>query len=279
LSYGYDNVIRAWRITPTSAATARVFDGHSDSIESAEYIEGGRRVVSIGDDGRLLVWTPDGTDAIELFASSTPLVALAVVASSDHAVVADREGAIWDVSPRGVVVQVRASHGGGTVLRASKDGRLLAIGDDDGVVGVYETRTWTLVKRLVTGVRAEQLQFDPAGRELLVVSADKHVRVLALDSRRVLPWSDLAAGALDIAYSSDGGVIALLCADGSEWFYRVPENAWVYVRDHRSRVTSGRFSSDGADFVSVDDQGAVIVRDIKSTFDMARVGLRTRSRS
>lgn len=263
-SIGLDGTVRVW--SPSRQAPLRTFTEHAGMIGDAEYIDGGRRIVSTGDDGRLLLWSTEGDDALELFAHSAPLGAIEVLGRGGHVVVHDMAGAVWDVTVDGAVKQVRGADGTDIrLLRASPDGRRLAIGTATGSVTIYETDRYTVTHETTLPDSVRQIAFDPHGRDVLISSEAGHVRLLALDARRVLPWRDLAIGARDVAYAPDGDTIALVCRDGGSWFFAVHDNAWVYTRDHATMVLSGRFSRDGARFGTADAKGNVVVRDVAET--------------
>jgi WD40 repeat protein len=205
------------------------------------------------------------------FAHSTRLTALEVLERNHHIVVHDPAGAVWDVSGSGAAKQVRVADGAEiTLLRASPDGRLVAIGTGAGDVAVYETEGYTVTHRTTLPDSVRQIYFDPQNRDLLISSEAGHVRLLPLDSRRSLPWRDLSIGARDFAYSPDGDTIAIVCVNGSSWFYGAGDNTWVYARDHASLVMSGRFSRDGAMFATTDTDGNVVLRDVRKTFTTDR---------
>ena len=79
------------------------------------------------------------------------------------------------------------------------------------------------------------------------------------------PGTILDLDASDVAYTPDGETIAVVTQDGGSWFYAVRENAWTYTRDHFTITQSGRFSPDGASFVSSDRNGNVVVRNVAMT--------------
>src|SRR6185503_15656352 len=107
------------------------------------------------------------------------------------------------------------------------DGRLLALGTAAGVVVLYETSGYNMVRKITMSARIRQIHFDPRNRDLLVASEDGRVRIVALDTRRAIPWDDLEVAVRDVAYGRDGETIALGCEDGGVWFYSVPEDRWV----------------------------------------------------
>lgn len=71
--------------------------------------------------------------------------------------------------------------------------------------------------------------------------------------------------ARDLVFSRDNQLLAIVCSDGTIWFYSVADDRWVFTRDHLAFTSFGRFSPDGRLFVSSDSSGAVVVRDIAAT--------------
>ncbi|HSJ65801.1 MAG TPA: WD40 repeat domain-containing protein, partial [Gemmatimonadaceae bacterium] len=264
VSWSKDGTIRVWG--PTGMDPLRVVSDHAGIVGGAGYIEGGRRIMSIGDDGRLLAWPPDGGEPEVLFEHGAPLHALEIL-DARRAVVSDSMGAIWQVATDRATRRIRQSDGVVvTALRVSPDGSLLAVGMADGAVTVHETTGYEVLRQETMAAGIRRINFDPKGRDLLIASEDGHVRMVALDRRREIPWRDLPLAARDVAYSNDGDTIAFVCKEGGAWFYSIPEDRWVYVRDHAVDVISGRFSQIGADFASADRSGTVIVRDVVKTF-------------
>ncbi len=273
LSYGYDQTVRVWRIKPPS--TIRVLPDHASIVEEAEYIEEGRRIVSIGDDGRLLTWAPSGGDAETLFTHPVPLVRLEILDFNNHIVVADKTGEVWDVSPTGSAHQVRQADGTTiTTLRASPDGRWLATGTDKGWITIYNTLTWNIARFAISSGSIYQLEFDPASRDILALSGtgtsfSARVQLIALDEPRTRHWSTFTIPARAVYYAPDGESIALICFDGGIWLYSLHDDIWSYSRDHDSDTLVGAFSPDSQLFVSADRQGRVVARDVKLTFAAA----------
>jgi WD40 repeat protein len=182
--------------------------------------------------------------------------------------VGDSQGAVWDIPFKGAPRQIRpAEHNEITVLRASSDGTLLAVGTNTGVVTIYETTRYYIVQKRTLEAGIDQIQFDPHNRDLLIVSKDGQIRAVTLSAQPRVPWTMLAMEAENVAYSRDGETIAIVCRDGVTWFYSFPKSRWVYARDHLTETLWGMFSYDGAHFASTDRDGVVVVRDMARTFN------------
>jgi WD40 repeat protein len=269
LTYGYDGTIRVWRSRDLSLT--RLFTGHKGLIGEADYLDPDR-IVSVGEDGRLLQWSQQGTDMTELFRSSSPLRRLEILRRNQHVVVYDKAGGVWDIAPDHKNVQVRAPDGTTiTLLRASHDGRYLAVGTDTGLVAVYDTLTWHLIRTMNTKSNVRQIVFDPQDRDLLVASEAGHdqpggVRVIVLEPRRTYRWKDIDVAVRDLSYAPDGDTLGFVTADGSTWLYSMATDAWSYSNDARTDIFLGIFSPDGRFFATADQHGEVIIRDVAASF-------------
>jgi WD40 repeat protein len=225
----------------------------------------------VGDDGRLLVWSPAGDDVEVRFAHGSPLTGIEVLASTDHAIVHDAHGGVWEVSPTGALTQVREpGEPVVTTMVASPRGDYLALGTGTGEVWVYTTSPWRVVATLEAEGAIRAIGFDPRGRDLMVVSKAGrsqfgHVTILALGAARRIGWSKIAIEAQDVAYAPDGETLGFACADGGTWLYAVATDRWTYARDHDTEALNLRFAPDGKQIVSGDRRGVIIVRDVAAT--------------
>jgi eukaryotic-like serine/threonine-protein kinase len=274
LSYSYDGTVQVWRTRDSTLG--RRFAEHTGLVADVEYVEHGRRVVSAGEDGRLLVWSAEGTDFSVLLEHRAPLAGVEVLSRNDHVVASDAEGSLWDVSLHGEIRQVRAADGATiTALRASDDGGYVAVGNDTGMVTIYETSSWHVIKQVKVDGGIHRVAFDPMNRDVLIASEAGHtqfghVRLVALGMQREFSWHDVLAEARGITYSPDGETIGFVCKDGGTWLYTMRGDRWAYARDHDAEASDGKFSPDGRQFVTTDRRGVVVVRDVASTLAAAR---------
>src|SRR5204862_688601 len=119
---------------------------HQGMIGEVDYVDPGT-IVSVAGDGKLLTWSPEGTDVALLFQGPSPLLRLEVLATNHHIVVNDSKGAVWDIAQSHVATQVRKADGATIArLRASRDGKLLAVGTDAGATEIYDTTDWRIIR-------------------------------------------------------------------------------------------------------------------------------------
>jgi eukaryotic-like serine/threonine-protein kinase len=261
----WDGTARVWR--RSDGMCLRVFTSHHSVVQGIGYLDRGKRLVSVGNDGTLRAWSVDDDRETTLFQRPTPLVAAAVLGTLGVVVVQDGDGDVWSVTSAGAVRRVRAAGGDpASTLRASLDGKLIAIGTEGGATLVYRTQDWTIA---ATGQAAGAVwggRFDPLDREFLVSSADGRVHVLPIGGMSRFSWSDLVGRALDIAYAPDGNTVAIAMLDGGTWLFHVPDASWRYVRDHAADQRRPQFSPDGKSLVTTDAGGTIVLRDVVATF-------------
>jgi WD40 repeat protein len=210
-----------------------------------------------------------------MLAHDEPLITLQVLAGTNDIVVGDSAGNVWNVSTQGTTRQIRgADESAVTKINASSDGKLLAVGQESGVVTVYRTASWTIDRKLALRGTIARIEFDPLDRDMLVNSEDGLVYLVSLDARRSAGWASMPVRSREVKYSPDGERIAITTLEGGTWFYSMPDGAWRYVHDHPTPLCSGQFSPDGSTFVSIDEDGTVVARDLDATFSRSSDAIR-----
>jgi hypothetical protein len=72
-------------------------------------------------------------------------------------------------------------------------------------------------------------------------------------------WTEIEAKARYVAISPDGDRLAISCADGGVWLYRIAADRWSFLAAHDADVVSAHFSPDGAALVTPDVAGLVVL--------------------
>jgi WD40 repeat protein len=260
VSYGFDGRVVVWRSNDLSVA--RRFVEHHSRIEDLDLIDHDRTIVSVGDDGRLLAWDPEGTEIRTLFSTHLPLISVEALAD-DSLVATDAAGSIWHVATDRPSRQIREPNGDlVTIVRASLDGSLVAIGTENGHVSILDTQTWKPVQTIEMQGQLRQLAFAPDNSRIALASKARHVHLAHLRGSDTERWNDTSLDVRNISFSPDGQILAIVCANGGIWFYSFENDTWKYFQDHFASTSFGRFSSDGRLFISTDINGAAVMRAI-----------------
>jgi WD40 repeat protein len=264
LSYGFDGRVILWR--PDDLTVVRRFEDHHARVEDVRVLDHENLILSVGDDGRLLSWSPYSHGSVTLFKTGSPLTTLELLASDDTIVVADALGSVWHVRDQRSSDQIRHPDGDlVTLLRASPDGHLLAVGTDHGDVIIYDSATWNILRTLKMNGTIRQGAFTADGSRLILASERESVRLVPLWPALSLRWQTAHIDARDVSFSPDGELLTIVCSNGATWFYSFSDDRWVFTQDHFALSSYGRFSSDGRLFVTSDDSGIVVVRDVQAT--------------
>jgi WD40 repeat protein len=267
VTYSLDGQARVW--LPPSLSLVRAFKDHHSRVEDLDLTDHGRRILTVGDDGRLLSWRPEGEGFSTLFATSLPLVSLEALATDDTAVVADAAGAVWHVQNKKSPTLVRAANGDVvSLLRASPDGQLVVIGTGKGHVAILDSHTWRTLQTFEMGGALRQAAFALDNSRLALVSEARRVQLVHLASAGIENWQDVSLDARDVSFSPDGRTLAIVCSEGGLWLYSFDKNDWIYAQDHHALTSFGRFSMDGRLFVSSDQAGVVTARDVAATLSL-----------
>jgi WD40 repeat protein/DNA-binding SARP family transcriptional activator len=178
-----------WFADATSGAARRAGSGHAAAVASVVYAPDGGRAMTVGDDGRLIVWNP---------ARATETAVLP--------------------SPPGRIQDARVSPNGWTLYTAAVGGVLLAW-DLTGERGFGHSARLSSVLPCCDPVSPLEpaLALSPDGSRFAVPTGASTVGLFATDTlRRVATFKIRPAGApiTALAWSPNGGVLAVGARDG-----------------------------------------------------------------
>jgi WD40 repeat protein len=107
-----------------------------------------------------------------------------------------------------------------TCLQFSPDGSLLAVGDEHGLIRLWNTTTWAVQGELKGHSGSiGGLAFAPDGATLVSGGSDDHsVRVWKLSSRTCVETAVQSKGVVAVSYSSDGRLFAAAFDDTVKFF-------------------------------------------------------------
>ncbi|MFG3054030.1 helix-turn-helix domain-containing protein [Kitasatospora sp. NPDC048239] len=172
---------------------------------------------------------------------------------------------------------------GVNALALSPDGRLVATGDSQGQVALWDAHTRTLVAELQdhVGKPVQDVRFSPDGSLLaaaITLDQTRRVRLWRVADRQALPSPVMPPSptgrstvAKRVAFSQDGALLAAGSSDtdlpGRIWIWRTDAGAAPPVRTltGHSGVIQGLGFGPGHRLASVATDGRVLVRDVDAS--------------
>ena len=218
---GDDHSIQIWRVA--DGKQVAVLEGHTDWVRSVVFTPDGRRLITAGDDGRVLLWRVDevGRPPVEVYRQEPSLFDVALSPHGDRLFCAGFDGKLKIVSlPDG---RVQAEHASSCrdvrTIAVSPDGQHVAVGGRDG-----QLHLWSLPDNrhecdiAVHQRRVRSLTFSPDSRWLISAGEDRVIVVTQVaDGSQVMRLSSGPAKVLDIAICGDH----MLASAGSDNLIRL----------------------------------------------------------
>lgn len=155
----------------------------------------------------------------------------------------------------------------------SPDGRTLASGDPDGVIGLWDVESGIQRARLERSEKVVwSVAFSPDGQRVASGSNDGSIGIFDSANGRLIESLERHEGWVrSVAWSPDGRRLASGANDRTAILWDLATRARVLVLEgHRERVLSLRFSPDGAKIATAGGDGLVVIWDAASGESLAR---------
>ena len=253
-----DGTILWWLLELGTRAVGRL-QVHDGQVAAIELLADGR-VLSAGQDGRLVISSSNGTQD-EVLASPAPLRSMAVDDSGATAVVGVDNGTVLvvDLATR---QQATVAVAGSPVLAVgwAPDGTSIATGTAGGQLDLHrpeDTDRWVTTPIATSDGEIRTLEFDPRGELLAVGGADRAVRIFRLDGLdTVAVAGDHRSDVRDVAWSSDGAILVSVGRDQRVrvWTRELAEIASTEIHDADNRAVH---VGTGATIVTAANDGEV----------------------
>jgi uncharacterized protein with WD repeat len=255
-----DHTVRIWDILKREVN--HTFTQLTNAVLSLAFSPDGRYLAT-GDAARnISVWQTtswDLTTNLTTYSESNNVAGLRFSSDAKFLFVAESGFVgVWEVDSWRRVAQLVGSSQRATVVAASADGALVAVGGES--IQLYEVGTWRR-KWLSPGANVSTMSFTPDSRILIAGSSDSTVRLWDVSSENEQPeetFRGQVGGVSALAISPAGKTLAVSDARGAIklWNLATRKELFTLVA-HETSVLSLAFSSDGRTLASGGSDGSV----------------------
>ena len=240
------NTIKLWNLADTSEPQA-ILSGPAGTATSIAFSPTGELLVSADLFGRVILWDIPSETKINAF--ETPASTIAISRDGNYLATVARRSKIWDIRNPNEIIEVQVLPHNESVLiwtvDFSPDGKLLACGDENGRLEIWDVQHQKLVRFVKADAdEIRSVQFSPDGRFLTSTGFYGHTLWRLPEWK--LHGEIIGEGrGLDVAFSPDGKMYATPDYKGVTLRAVASGERITSLKGPTSTIWSVAFSSDG----------------------------------
>ncbi len=174
---------------------------HEYYVTTMAFSPDGSRFISVGGDGKILVWDASTFSLLETLTGSMDYV---------------------------------------YAIAFSPDGRYLAIGYSNGTVTLWDLSTFSLLYTLTGHTKyIEAILFTPDNKIMITSATDRTIKFWDTATGEEIAWLTLPGYAIEMAFSPDGKLLSIVTGDGVVRMFGIPCEAQPPSVDY-PKVTIGK---------------------------------------
>jgi WD40 repeat protein len=234
---------------------------HGGAVTAAQFSPDGRNLITAGEDREVIVWdVKHGTPGETLSGHANGIQSLQVAQDGATLYTAGLDGAVfvWDLVGKrrlGRAFKAGAGDSNRPQLALSSDGRLIAMGQDDGAISIVDARTLAARAPLpiVSTGQVLGIGFVPGSRLMIVGGPKGFLALVDTDTRRVVRrLVGHRGGVYTPGISADGRLLATGSDDNTVRLWSLPDGRPLGdpLRFRRGFFWGVRLSPDGRRLVA-----------------------------
>ncbi|MEW6498409.1 MAG: AAA-like domain-containing protein, partial [Cyanobacteriota bacterium] len=226
------------------------FKAHTSRVNGVSFSTSGRRIITVGADGRVRIWDLSGRQIVEWESNRGSIWEMSF--SPDRQLIAtiglDGTVGLWEL-PGLELAHWNAHQGTVRCVTFSPDGRIIAtVGDDD-------VRLWNLSGQQLAQWNTSQDKvvhgtFSPDGQGFATAGEDGTIRLWNLSGQQIDQWKVDRGGIIDVSFAPNGKQIATVSKSGKAKLWNLSGQQLVQFNYSPFLVGKVSFSPDGQHLVT-----------------------------
>ncbi len=265
-SAGDNNTIKLWDLRNDTVTTLR---GHAGQINSVAFSPNGQLLASGGDDWTFKLWNirlQQHISTLEHITDRSRSQVKDIIFSPDGQLLATagQHVKLWEVSTQTEIATLQHEEYVWAVA-FSPNGRLLAAGDNKGIVKVWNVQTRQVITQLAGDTKAVYaVTFSSDGRTLATAGYQGKITLWTVSNWAPLGTLQNNGTAYALDFSIDGKALAST-GHGAVTLWSVESGEEITsLTGHSAWVFGAAFSPDGKTLASSGDDGIIRVQNIES---------------
>ncbi len=222
-------------VSSTTLQHLKSWVAHEGRITGVATVDG--KLISIGDDGVIRVWSFDGK-RLQSFDEKSPCRALAVLGTQIAVGTASGSISVKDLASDSPIRRIKGRPFSVTALEFAENGKRLVVGYFDGDLQSIDTQLWSETKFLAgKGDSVLSISANPANNSLIAVGfRDGNARLIDSGTFRIGPTFSSTREIFSTRWALEENTLAITGASNEVTFLKVAGDIPKWTREQREQV-------------------------------------------